>query len=153
VIKLCFRLSARTGRRDCRARVCRLLACTWFAAFIAGCADAPKPVHGTITLDGKPLDEAVVLFVPLEPQRRKTGGAIVAGRYQIVAEDGLLPGKYRVEVADNPPLDGPRGKPPSARRKLPPHYAHDSSLSLTVDNVEGSTEHEFNFALTSAPQP
>jgi hypothetical protein len=88
-------------------------------------------VEGAVTLDGKPLSEAAVLFVPLGVDRKKTGAAIQAGWYQLPAADGLLPGRYRVEVIDNPPLR--RAEPgPGRRRHFPYQYAHDSPLEIDV---------------------
>jgi hypothetical protein len=121
-----------------------------------GCQPAPAAVSGKVTLDGQPLDEAVIVFVPLEAGRRKTGAEIRDGAYAISAADGLLPGNYRVEIADNPPLSaahGPGTRPrtpslPSGRRVLPSHYAHDSPLTI---QWSGEGEARFDFQLTAKP--
>lgn len=54
-----------------------------------------------MTLQGQPLDEAVIQFVPLG-QGKLNASEIRAGSYTIDASRGLLPGKYRVEIKDNP---------------------------------------------------
>jgi hypothetical protein len=71
---------------------------------LVGCQPSKVPVRGQVTLDGQPLSEAVIVFVPLEAGIKKTGASIRGGAYELVEIDGLLPGKYRVEVVDDPPL-------------------------------------------------
>jgi hypothetical protein len=123
-------------------------------ALQAGCNPTPVSVRGRIDLDGKPLSEAVILFVPKEAGRKKTGGEIVDGAYELPAVTGLLPGTYRVEIVDNPPLDSPeahRRAPgtPSKRRRFPAGYSDDSPLAIEL--VEGGST-EFNFSLKDRTQ-
>jgi hypothetical protein len=131
-----------------------LVACLVCCA--GGCQPAPAAVSGKVTLDGQPLDEAVIVFVPLEAGRRKTGAEIHDGAYVTSAVDGLLPGNYRVEIADNPPLSAAHGsgaRPrtpvlPPGRRVLPSRYAHDSPLTI---QWSGKDEARFDFRLTVRP--
>ena len=67
-------------------------------ALQAGCNPTPISVRGRVDLEGKPLSEAVILFVPREAGRKKTGGEVIDGVYELQAETGLLPGTYRVEI-------------------------------------------------------
>ncbi|MGD9645931.1 MAG: hypothetical protein AB7U73_09470 [Pirellulales bacterium] len=132
-----------------------------------GCAQPESGVHGSVTLDGRPLDEAAIVFVPLGEGRRKTGAAVVAGRYQIDARDGLRPGRYRVEFVDQPAFalpnsatvqSGPVSASPPVhtatqarredrppRRVLPARYTIASPL--TIEFEAGRTV--FDFALDS----
>jgi 2-polyprenyl-6-methoxyphenol hydroxylase-like FAD-dependent oxidoreductase len=127
------------------------------AALLVGASGCGGPVRravaGSVTFDGQPLDEAVIMFVPLEAGGRKTGGQISAGRYTVPQEVGVFPGRYRVEVADDPPLD-PTMRPDQvkskARRKIPVLYSTSSPLTIEV-GVEGSTD--FDFQLLSKPRP
>jgi len=95
-------------------------------------------VEGAVTLDGAPVSEAVVMFIPLDPGRQKTGALITDGKYTLPAKDGLLPGKYRVEIVDAPPLSSAPHDPVAAtqylkkRRVLPPRYAHQSPFQIEV---------------------
>jgi hypothetical protein len=119
----------------------------------AGCGGPVKrAISGSVTLEGKPLDEAVIMFVPLDIQAGKTGAAITQGRYEVPRDVGLLPGRYRVEIADDPPIDhasmGHPPKPVPARRRLPVHYSVASPLSIDIAPT-GPTE--FDFPLTSKP--
>ncbi|MGD9720093.1 MAG: hypothetical protein AB7O59_02625 [Pirellulales bacterium] len=126
---------------------------------LSGCQPAPREICGRVTLAGQPLDEAVILFVPLEQGQRKTGAPIRRGRYHVLPEDGLLPGPYRVEILDNPPLDhapapgtvpptGQTGSGKSARRRIPYQYAHDSALRI---ELTGNGPQTFDFDLVAEP--
>jgi hypothetical protein len=118
----------------------------------AGCGGSVRrAVAGAVTLDGRPLDEAVILFVPLDAGGRKTGGPIAAGRYEMGQHVGLLPGRYRVEIADDPPID-PTMRPgqvkPQPRRKLPIVYSTSSPLTIEVGADDSA---DFDFELSSQP--
>jgi len=127
----------------------------------AGCGPSPVAVQGRVTLDDRPLDEAVILFVPLDEGRKKTGTEIVDGQYHLPREDGLLPGKYRVEIADNPPLDGVHSAghgqqaatsaAPQRRRPFPYRYTHDSPFSVEVE-PSSDDPLRFDFELTTKPE-
>jgi hypothetical protein len=119
---------------------------------LSGCGSSVRrAVAGGVTLDGQPLDEAVIVFVPLDAGGRKTGGPIAAGRYAMSRDVGLLPGRYRVEVADDPPID-PAMRPdrvkPRPRRQLPVAYSVASPLTVEV-TADGPAE--FDFQLTMKP--
>lgn len=119
---------------------------------LSGCGGpVRRAVAGSVTLDGQPLDEAVIVFVPLGPGGRKTGGPIAAGRFAMSRDVGLLPGRYRVEVADDPPID-PGMRPdrmrPVPRRQLPVAYSVASPLTVEV-TADGPAE--FDFQLTMKP--
>ena len=118
----------------------------------AGCGGpVRRAVAGSVTLDGQPLEEALILFVPLDAGGRKTGGPIAAGRYEMGKEVGLLPGRYRVEVADDPPINPamrPEQGKPQPRRKLPVVYS--TSSPLTVE-VTADVPADFSFNLSSKP--
>jgi hypothetical protein len=110
-----------------------------------GCKPARFAVSGNVTLDGQAVSEAVILFVPLQTNTKKTGGVIANGKYEIAAEVGLLPGAYRVEILDDPP----HGAPATARRPFPQHYSHNSPLQAEV--TADSTEAKFDFPLKLNP--
>lgn len=124
-------------------------------ATVLGAAGCGGPVNraitGNVTLDGKPLDEAVIIFIPLAIQAGKTGAAIKAGRYEVPRDVGLIPGRYRVEIADDPPIDRPhhpaKGSQPPARRPFPVVYGSVASPLLLEMTADADTN--FDFALTS----
>jgi len=83
----------------------RVLALTPLLAFAIGCGSGPKlvPVTGVVTLNGKPLGEAVIQFLP-DPATEDTYPADditgPEGNYkaQTNGRSGVVPGKYRVVV-------------------------------------------------------
>lgn len=136
---------------------CALIAFVAAVTVLPGCGPARTPMHGRVTLDGQSLDEAAILFVPLDPGRKKTGASIVKGSYELKAEDGLLPGKYRVEIADNPPLSSParetsgnKARPSTKRRLIPPTYSRESPLGVEIDGREAAKSREYNCDLKCA---
>lgn len=72
----------------------------------SGCGDRSGrlPIEGTVTLDGGPLDKGQISFRPQAGTASPSAGAgIVAGRFRIAQEQGLLPGKFRVEITASRP--------------------------------------------------
>jgi hypothetical protein len=77
---------------------------------LAGCGRGPEraEVEGVVTLDGKPLGNVEVVFLP-DPERGSTGPRAAAltdaqGRYHLRSdrgEEGAAVGKYRVLIVDN----------------------------------------------------
>jgi hypothetical protein len=53
-------------------------------------------VSGTVTLEGSPLNDGRVIFIPLDKQGSESGSPITNGEYKVPKDRGLLPGKYRV---------------------------------------------------------
>lgn len=81
-----------------------ILAVVAAAAFFgSGCGDVNRPVKvtGVVTLDGAPVDDAVVAFQPAsEKGRAATGLTDKRGNFRLATqtEDGALPGEYKVVV-------------------------------------------------------
>lgn len=56
-------------------------------------------VAGKITLDGLPIREGSIAFIPAEENRGPTAGGVIAdGAFQITLWDGPLVGKNRIEL-------------------------------------------------------
>jgi len=73
----------------------------------AGCSgeDGPRrvPVHGKATLDGAPVENASISFLPADGLHGPAATAVIrAGEYRLGAEDGPVAGAHRVVVL----LDG-----------------------------------------------
>jgi hypothetical protein len=119
----------------------------------AGCQPQFVELHGKVTLDGKPLDEAAIMFVPLagsNPVQQKTGCPIRNGEYLLNATEGVTAGKYRVDILDVPPLSGhTESGPPQKRRPFPHHYSHESPLKIEIPAKPPTGSLEFNFDLKS----
>jgi hypothetical protein len=116
-----------------------------------------QPVSGTVTLDGKPLDQGTISFQPVS--ELPTAAAIVFsdGRYSIARAQGLVPGAYRVLISSTPPttlaidpatgMPPPPGKPtPPPKERLPEKY--NASTTLTAEVKEGASN-QFDFSLES----
>src|SRR5438874_241891 len=67
-----------------------------------GCADSGPPtaeVSGTVRLDGRPIEEGSIQFIPVEGTRGPSAGApIEDGKYHIPRKKGVTVGTNRVEL-------------------------------------------------------
>lgn len=118
--------------------------CIFVSVSIAGCGGGggkpvpkladPVPVSGLVTLDGQPLADATIMFLPeLESGfHGATGRTDSSGKYELTTDigngktsKGAIPGKYKVTVSK---LIKPDGTPVPAGNKEPPMNlgAHES---------------------------
>jgi len=129
-----------------------LLACLPAVALLAaGCSDGTSAtLDGTVTLDGEPLKEGVVRFIPVDTSTGGTAGAAIKdGKFR--AEVPL--GELRVEISA-PKVVGKRkayDTPDSPMvdivdELLPARYNTKSELRVTIK--KGSQKETFE--LTSA---
>ena len=143
-----------------------LWACVAAAVGVAGCGDdGPRlvPVHGRVTLDGKPLAGKTVRFVPDPGTPGQGAGATTdaEGSYTLLATrsgatrdlPGTPAGTYRVVVVEPMfPVDLPVqdssateatvaiGLPTVERKKkqeIPPAYTSESTTPLRVTVPDG----------------
>jgi hypothetical protein len=75
-------------------------------ATFAGCGGGNPfdtvPVTGTVTLDGQPVDGALVLFQPSGDHKAASGTTDSSGKFTLTtgnAGDGAMPGQYKVTVS------------------------------------------------------
>ena len=95
-------------------------------------------VIGKVTLDGQPLANARVVFIP-EDGPASAAITTESGDYELVGKSGVkggVPGNNRVEISTD--LDGTRDK---AKEKVPAKYNTASTLSVQVEL--GSNGHDF----------
>lgn len=113
------------------------------------------PIRGTVTLDGKPLGGAQVVFMSADPPAAFAGTTKEDGSYQLqgLAGKAKCKGFCRVTISRMLRPDGtppPAGEPPAtsgAMESLPPKYSMANLTELTRDVPEaGGT---FNFDLKS----
>lgn len=133
----------------------------------AGCGNAQKsavplvPASGTVTIDGSPLAEAVVQFIPLGETRGQGGSALTdaTGTYKALTpfgEAGLPAGEYRVVISKRDIPKGADGRPKVAvganAEELAPGYSDKvkSTLKATVPSGGEATN---NFALQTSKKP
>jgi hypothetical protein len=138
-----------------------LLACL---LAVAGCGRTSRrpetfPGGGVVTLDGKPLEGAVVSFQAPGAKYWAEGRTDAAGRYALftfVAGDGALPGTYGVVITK---YEDPATVPESRRERpdyvprnlLPARYAatDTSGFSATVAAARGPEANRFDLNLQS----
>jgi hypothetical protein len=82
-----------------------------------GCGDGtsePKlvPLSGTVTLNGKPLEGATIVFVPAQGNKEQTSATDITGaegNYKAMtgSRNGVAPGRYTVIVEKPSPPAGP----------------------------------------------
>lgn len=141
------------------------LACLAFAGCGEGGPELGR-VTGTVTMDGDPLPNALVTFVPQEGGRASTGVTNENGEYELIYQNrkGALLGQHKVTVttmrqAEAAPemssdseeyMKQATGGDPSQydqvfEEKIPPRYNKDSEL---VEEVQ-SGSNEIDLELTS----
>jgi hypothetical protein len=103
------------------------------SSFVAGCNDAgPKtyPVTGTVTLDGQPLQEADIVFVPLDAALGPDAGQIHDGSFAFRAKAG----RKRVEIRTSRPfrINTAMGETTIWKNHLPARYSSQSVLQAEV---------------------
>ena len=130
--------------------------CATAALVAVGCSNAGPElaqVRGRITLDGKPLRDAAVMFVP-ETGRPATARTDLDGVYELAytqGNRGALLGTHEVRISTYRP--GYEGETPEGVRRsiterperVPARYNEESELSVEV--TPGNNE--FNFDLMS----
>lgn len=114
-----------------------------FIVQLAGCGQGDRPqlgtVQGVVTLDGKPLPNAAIRFLPVVPVRASMSMTDAEGRYELVyIRDimGAAVGQHRVEITTEA-----AGTP----EKLPAQYHAKTALTATVE----PGANEINFDLKS----
>ncbi|GAA4431440.1 carboxypeptidase-like regulatory domain-containing protein [Bremerella cremea] len=102
-----------------------------------GCTPSPYGdlglVTGTVTYEGQPYPNAMVLFTPTAGGRPSRGITDESGKYELIyirTTRGALPGDHTVMITTVPP--------PSEERKifketLPPRYNTRTELQHTVE--------------------
>jgi hypothetical protein len=148
-----FCSSGRTNRLLC------LLALTLAAVLLGGCGDRSgrQGIDGTVSLDGKPLEKAQISFRPQSGTTSPSAGAnVVSGKFSIAPEQGLLPGKFRVEITASR-LSGKKAPAPLTgemitieEQYLPAKYNQQSQLEAVVG---ANGLNHFDFSLTSRLNP
>ena len=113
-----------------------------------GSSDGRVGVAGAVTLDGKPLDNGVITFLSRGERPSSGGAAILAGKYEIPAEHGLLPGKYQVAIDAADPGDA-QARPDHPGMaipvsKIPLRYNGETEL---MAEISADGENQFDFPL------
>jgi len=110
------------------------------AVLLAGCGDARRQsVEGTVTLDGKPLSEGCIKFIPREGTAGPTAGATIRdGRFSVDPTKGTFAGSFRVEILATRPSGRFVTDPVSGEKialceqYLPARYNAQSELTAEI---------------------
>jgi hypothetical protein len=139
----------------------RLFVTGWLLLLIVGCGgNRPVPVSGQVKLNGKPLANASVAFVP--EKEIKGAGAGSEGKtdadgnftLHMAQKDanGAFPGKYKVVISLHEGAGEQSNANPKTPRELVP-AEYNAHSKLTFDVPDGGTS-SANFVLqTNAPMP
>jgi len=101
----------------------------------SGCSDSGPQISGTVTLDGTPVENGWVTFIPLVRSGKNAAAQINEGQFHCP----IQPGEYRVEIRSSVvvgtvPLydrDGPTQE--VSKESLPRRYNDTSELTVTVE--------------------
>ena len=131
---------------DCHLAAVRAVLLIWAAAFV-GCGARTSAVQGVVLLDGKPLPNASVQFVPQGAGRDATGHTDASGAFSMSTlqpGDGVVAGDYKVVIS--PPIGAPDPKvyasneeamaaaakaPPPKASSFPQQYTRPDQTPLT----------------------
>ncbi len=129
-------------------------------SIVAGCATGDgldrRAVSGTVTLDGRPIVQGVLMFEPTsDAVGTSVGASIRDGRFTIPRREGPVPGPYLARIYASSgvlaPLSGKATSPLVPRpmiELIPERYNRRSTLGVVVPPRGPSS---FRFRLTSDP--
>lgn len=129
-------------------------ALTLLLVLVAGCGSGGPDiagVRGKVTMDGKPLADATVVFIPKAGGRPAAAMTDAEGMYELnfsAGRKGTIPGPNRIRVTTlSDPYEGEDGKMiPGRPETIPAKYNQQSELEFDV--VDGQLN-EANFDLES----
>jgi hypothetical protein len=110
-------------------------------------------VSGTVTYEGKPLEDGEIRFVPTGDTKGPTSATVICnGRYEVAARGGVPAGMHRVELRafrirqhTQPLSDLPgaaSGKSPK-EQYLPQKYNVQSDLTTTIESGQSKVTKDF----------
>ena len=133
----------------------KIVAFVSLIVFVTGCgSQSMLPVSGVITLDGKPVSDAGVMFCPTKNGMMAAATTDAMGKFELATgrRRGAVPGEYRVAVSKKETTGvgafatvGPRGA--SIKWLVPQRYSKPEASGFQVTVGQGQTE--FSFALSS----
>jgi hypothetical protein len=125
----------------------------WAGALVlvAGCGRGPRlePARGTVTLDGNPVAQAAVMFVPQDGGQIASGATDQNGRFELFTGNrpGAPVGAYVVCISKQKlqNLVGETAGPGSVQIEwlTPKKYANPETTPLRASVASGGKEHRF----------
>jgi len=104
-------------------------------AAIAGCGSRVGTVSGSVTIDGQPVDQGVISYVPAEASGTPATAQIVGGKYQVSTEVGkkFVQISAPVVVGRRKEYEGPDAPLVEiTEERLPPKYNSQTELTFEV---------------------
>jgi hypothetical protein len=111
---------------------------------VSGCSEPTHTVKGSVSIDGAPLPEGYIAFVP-DGSGEGGGSEIKNGSYSLQT----APGKYRVEISASklmplpPGQTGMDGAREELRQYIPERYNARTELKVDVP-VEGTADFQLD---------
>ena len=105
-------------------------------------------VTGTVTLDGQPVEGALLIFTPIAGGRQSGGTTDAEGHYELTFsrdQPGALPGEHRIEISTLVETDPDSGTA-SVPEKLPAKYNVATELTRTVEADDNVIDFELDSA-------
>jgi hypothetical protein len=105
-------------------------------------------VEGVVTVDGQPLANATVEFIPTDGGEARSsydGTTDASGRYELylsASQKGASPGAYTVHIWPPKSADEPAVPPPA---KVPPQYNTRTELTAKVELGSNSIDFPLDF--------
>lgn len=127
--------------------------CWWVVAVCCSDSGLVK-VKGTVTLEGKPVPNGTVNFIPDVGGPSASGELKPDGTYELTTEkpgDGAMPGKYKVVVVA---MEDQAGKLPEERSPLPAAIVPTQYTSLATSPLTATVEkkdNQIDFQLSKKP--
>ena len=131
----------------------------FLAVLAAGCSASGDnmEIKGTVKLEGQPLDQGSIRFVSSDG-RTVSGGEIKNGAYELPKKNGLLPGKYLVQItsgdgktpASDEEIAAPGGTNIVSVDRIPPEWNINSKKEVEVTKGGKNT---FDFDIPTANKP
>ncbi len=129
-----------------------------------GCGDSDRPpwasANGVITLEGEPLQNAMVVFAPEDGKRLATGKTNDDGEFELFTfapGDGAVIGKHQVSVvareepksasSDGGSMAGGPAAPKQTKAVIPQKYLDAGTSGLQAEVTDGGDNY-FEFDLT-----
>lgn len=134
--------------------------CVAALLFAAGCQGhdpkAPKlePVTGVVRLDGDPIKNADVMFLPTNGNLEASGRSNDDGKYELFVQGkkGAVAGTYKVTVSKRVREDGSefpddRSEMGMGKETMPARYLDRVLTELTAEVAEGENEIDLDLKL------
>lgn len=138
--------------RRCALFICALLPAGLLLMPACGSSHGGRmEISGEVKLEGEPIKDGAITFVPLDNQDTQSGAPITNGSYKIPAASGLKPGKYLVQITSGDgktPTDeeagGPGGSNIVSVDLVPPDWNVNSKQQV---EVQSKGPNKFDFAI------